>query len=58
MGSIANLFPTPVACINIDRNFTEDELKLLTRDIAFNPPSESGDGAMNHRSEDFYLFDK
>jgi uncharacterized protein (TIGR02466 family) len=47
------IFSTPVVKINIDRDFTEDELQLCITDI----PMMKNKGATNHQSKDLYLFD-
>jgi hypothetical protein len=51
------LFPTPLVKINIDRDFTEDELQFLFYDIPMRKDEEREEGIYNHQSKDYYLFD-
>lgn len=52
--NVVSLFSVPVAIINIDRQFTEQELKLFS-DI---PMWKDQNGQMtNHRSEELFLLD-
>ena len=52
---IATLFATPAVIPNIGREFTEDELQLFLIDIPMKEDIE--EGASNHQSKDYYLFD-
>ena len=52
--SIFPLFPTPVVKININRDFTKEELQFfLTKPPMWKDPKI---GMSNHRSKDLYLF--
>ena len=53
VAEVATLFSTPVVKINIDREFTEDEVDCL-QNI---PIHKNPNTMMNHRSVDSFLFD-
>ena len=51
---LISLFPTPVVKTNIGREFTKDELQLLTTDI---PMAKDRDSLSHNQSESFNIFD-
>ena len=53
--SINTLFGIPVMRINMNREFTKEELQLLLSDIPMWKDEKRG--MSNHRSKDFYIFD-
>ena len=52
--SILSLFAIPVVKVNMNREFTKDELQLLLSDV---PMHKDEKGMQNHRSKDLCLFD-
>ena len=53
--SINTLFGIPIKKVNINREFTKDELQLLLSKIPMWKDEKRG--MVNHRSKDLYLFD-
>ena len=55
--SILSLFAVPVVKVNMNREFTKDELQLLLFDVPMRKDEERKEGLYNHQSKDYYLFD-
>ena len=55
MGEILSLFATPIVKVNINREFTTDELKLLLYDIPV--VKDETTGMTNHQSDVSSVFD-
>jgi uncharacterized protein (TIGR02466 family) len=54
---IIPIFPTPLVKVNLNRDFTKDELQFLFFDVPMRKDEEREEETHNHQSKDYYLFD-